>query len=137
MTTFSLFSVLAIHDVDTPSDDEQVEKNFEKDFDKTPEVVQLPKVSKSTWADCEEEESSDFHEVVKKTKKKGNGLQKNTCLGRLIFVHPNGKWGKVERQDTGERLYTQDVCNIRQGSRVKFLCSENHKGACAISLESI
>jgi hypothetical protein len=134
MTTFSLFSVLAIHDIETPSDDEQIEHNFEK---KTSEVFELPKVLKSTWADCEENECTDFHEVVKKTKKKGSGVLKNTCIGRLIFVHPSGKWGKVERQDTRERLYTQDVGYLSKGSRVKFLCSENHKGPCAISLESI
>tara|TARA_B100001989_G_scaffold246000_1_gene216384 strand:+ start:3596 stop:4000 length:405 start_codon:yes stop_codon:yes gene_type:complete len=134
MTTFSLFSVLAVHDIDTPSDEEQVEKKFEQ---KPSEVFKLPKVSKSTWANCDEEESTDFHEVVKKTKKKGNGAQKNTCIGRVIFVHSNGMWGKVERQDTGERLYTQDVGNIPRGSRVKFVCSENHKGPCAISLELI
>lgn len=131
MTTLALFSVLSIYDA--PSDEEHEEHNSEN---KTTFPLESLKVSKSRWADCEEE-TEGFHVVAKKTKKKGSGTQKNTCIGKLIFVHASGKWGKVERQDTGERLYTQDVCSIPQGSRVKFVRGENYKGTCANSLELI
>tara|TARA_B100001057_G_C22523137_1_gene822704 strand:- start:245 stop:643 length:399 start_codon:yes stop_codon:yes gene_type:complete len=132
MTTFSaLWSVLAIQDVE--GDEEEVEQNFEE----KPTFQELPKVCKSTWADCCNEESSDFCEVVKKTKKKGNGTQKTTCIGNLIYVHPSGRWGKVVRQDTRERMYTQNPPLIENGSRVKFVCGENHKGPCAFSLELV
>lgn len=133
MATFALFNVLSVYDVHPPSDEEYSGDNSDKE---TTLLFENLKVSKSTWADCEED-TQNFSQVVKKTKKKGNGNQKNTCIGKLMFVHPNGKWGKVERQDTGERLYTQDVGSIARGSRVRFVCGENHKGACAISLELI
>jgi len=131
MTTLALFSVLSIYDV--PGDEEHEEHTSEK---KPTFSLENLKVSKSIWADCEED-ASGFHVVAKKAKKKGSGTQKNTCIGKLIFVHTNGKWGKVERQDTGERIYTQDVCSIPQGSRVKFVRGENYKGPCANSLELI
>ena len=129
MTSFALWSVLTIHDVE--GDEEEVEKLEEK-----PTFQELPKVCKSTWADCCDEES-DFCDVVKKTKKKGNGTQKTTCIGNLIYIHPSGRWGKVVRQDTGERMYTQNPPLIANGSRVKFVCGENHKGPCAVSLELV
>ena len=131
MTTLAVcpWSVLVAEDVE--GDEEQVEKNVET----TESLQELPKVSKSTWADCEE--SSDFFKVVKKKKNKGNGSQKNTCIGKLLYIHPSRKWGKVERQDTGERLYTQNPPSIALGSRVKFVCGENHKGPCAFSVEVV
>ena len=131
MTTLSLFSVLAIHEVDSLSDEEEEQTNTTFGG----KVAELPKVSKSNWADCEEEEDYFFHKVVKKINKKGDRSPKKMCIGKLTFVHPNGRWGKVERQDTGERIYTQEVSCIPRGSRVKFLCGENHKGICAVSLE--
>ena len=129
MTSFALWSVLTIHDVE--GDEEEVEK-----FEEKPTFQELPEVCKSTWADCCDEES-DFCDVVKKTKKKGDGTQKTTCIGNLIYIHPSGRWGKVVRQDTGERMYTQNPPLIANGSRVKFVCGENHKGPCAVSLELV
>ena len=133
MATFALFNVFALHDVS--SDGEFEQENFKKTSDKPSKPP--PKVTKSRWADCEEEEVSDFVKVLKKTKKKGDGSQKNKCIGKLIFVHPIGKWGKIERQDTGERIYTQLTNNISNGSRVRFVIGENHKGPCALSVELI
>ena len=135
MTTFSLFNVLAMHDVS--SDGELEQENFDKTSDKT---FELPKVSKSCWADCDdddEERMSGFAKVTRKTKKKGDGSKKNKCIGKLVFIHPSGKWGKIERQDTGERIYTQLTNNISNGSRVRFVLGENHKGPCALSVELI
>lgn len=132
MMPFALFNVLAIQDVS--SDGELEQENFDKTSDKT---FELPKVSKSCWGDCSEEQVSGFAKVTKKTKKKGDGSQKNKCIGKLIFVHPTGKWGKIERQDTGERIYTQLTNNLSNGSRVRFVIGENHKGPCALSVELI
>tara|TARA_A100001015_G_scaffold318536_1_gene438715 strand:+ start:841 stop:1311 length:471 start_codon:yes stop_codon:yes gene_type:complete len=128
MATFALFNVLAVHDIS--SDGELEQENFYKTFEPT-------KVSKSCWADCDEHNDPTFQKVVKKTKKKGDGSQKNKCIGKLIFVHPSGKWGKIERQDTGENVHTQLTNNLSNGSRVRFVLGENHKGPCALSVELI
>lgn len=132
MTTFALFNVFATLDVS--SDGELEQENFDKTSDET---FELPKVSKSYWGDCDEKEMSGFAKVTKKTKKKGDGSQKNKCIGKLIFVHPSGKWGKIERQDTGERIYTQLTNSLSYGSRVRFVIGENHKGPCALLVELI
>ena len=132
MTTFSLFNVLAVQDVS--SDGETDQEVFDKTSDKTLKVDKIP--NSSSWADYEHEDPT-FQKVVKRTKKKGDGSQKNKHIGKLIFVHPSGRWGKIERQDTGERIYTQLTNNIFDGSRVQFIMGENHKGACALSVELI
>ena len=135
MATFALFNVLSVHDVS--SDGKLDQEVFDKTSDKYPDkTFELPKDSKSCWGDSDEEVSG-FTKVTKKTKKKGDGSQKNKCIGKLIFVHPTGKWGKIERQDTGERIYTQLTNSLSNGSRVQFVIGENHKGPCALSVELI
>tara|TARA_B100001057_G_C22494671_1_gene811600 strand:- start:199 stop:597 length:399 start_codon:yes stop_codon:yes gene_type:complete len=127
------YNVLPVDGIDTSSDDEQYE-------DTLCEKTNIPthhEATKPLLKNVATEELSGFQEVLKKTKKKGTGLQKKTCIGTLVFVHPDGTWGKVERQDTGQRLYTQDVTSLKRGTRVKFMCGENHKGECAESLQVV
>ena len=123
MTSFSPWSVLAV-------DDDEDEQNEKKKTNST--LEELPE--KSTRADCCDDQESDFITVVKKTKKRGNGDQNKTCIGKLVFVHPSGRWGKVLRQDTEEYMYTKDPPSIPEGSRVKFVCGENHF---AVSVEVV
>ena len=118
------FNILSIED-----DDHKDEKNI-------PVISNLPSITRSVWADCNEEDDYDFIEVQKKTKRSGDKIQNTMCIGNIVFIHPRG-WGKVQRQDDNSVLYTENVYGLKRGSRVRFVCSENHVGPCARNLEVV
>ena len=127
------YNILPVEGIDTYSDDEQYEDIL---CEKT-NISFHHETTKPPLKNVATEELFGFEKVSKKTKKKGTGIQKKTCIGTLVFVHPDGTWGKVERQDTGQRLYPRDVNSIARGTRVEFICGENHKGECAESLQVV
>ena len=60
---------------------------------------------------------------------------KNVATEELFGFEKVSK--KTKKKGTGQRLYTRDVNSIARGTRVEFICGENHKGECAESLQVV